>query len=433
MRKRKAVAVGVSVLAIIVGACGDPSGPDAEAVRRRAEAQQRMLQGLDREFAQLAREVSGFGGLARRSDGSAVLLLTDPTKAATARQAVAAKARLFGRLDPSRIEVRAVKFDYVQLTDWRERLRSLDVPGLVFLDIDESANHLRIGVEQGTSHDVVTSEVAKLDIPADAVTVEDSEPITPMATLQDQIRPAVGGIQIAFIVPNAPPGTLGLCTLGFNARIAGSSDTYLVTNSHCSGLQGGVQHTGIFQPFPTSLANLIALEHADPDYFEDGCYPHRRCRIGDVSIARYLPGVEATVGAIARTTLRGLTAGSLTIDDRQPTFTITDQQPFALMGQTLDKVGRTTGWTVGTVVATCIDTFVANSDISLLCQTRVLSGSGGGDSGSPVFASEAPFTNDVTLYGILWGGSNMPFGPSYVFTPLQNIELEFGPMIVTAP
>ena len=103
------------------------------------------------------------------------------------------------------------------------------------------------------------------------------------------------------------------------------------------------------------------------------------------------------------------------------------------MGQTLDKVGRTTGWTVGTVMQTCIDTFVADTDIALICQTRVLSGLGGGDSGSPVFESQAPFTNDVTLYGILWGGSNTNFGPSFVFSPLSNIEAELGPMIVTAP
>jgi len=425
----KAAGRGVSALAIVVAACGDPSGPDA--AQRRA-AQQRALRGLDREFAQIARQVSGFGGLSRRSDGSALVLLTDPTRAASARQAIAAKARLFGSIDPSRIDVRVVKFDYLQLIDWRDRLRSLDVPGLVFLDIDESANQLRIGVEPGTSHDVVASEVAKLDIPADAVSVEDTEPIAYMATLQNQIRPTVGGVQIGFIGPNTPPGMYVACTLGFNARFAGSSDTYLVTNSHCSGLQGGVQHTEIFQPSP-SPANLIALEHADPDYVEEGCYPHRRCRLGDVSVARYVPGVEATVGAIARTTLRGLTAGSLTIDDGQPTFTITNRQPFAVMGQTLDKVGRTTGWTVGTVVATCIDAFVAGSDVALICQTRVLSGLGGGDSGAPVFESQAPFSNDVTLYGILWGGSNTNFGPSFVFTPLENIEAEFGPMIVTAP
>jgi hypothetical protein len=391
-----------------------------------------MLRGIDREFVQLARAVPGFGGLSRAPDGSAIMYLTDPSQAATAKQAVAASRMLRG-IDVARIQVRAAKFDYVRLTDWRARLReSLDVKGLVFLDIDESNNHLRVGVEKGTPHELVESAIIKLDVPADAFTVEDAEPIRFLATLRDRIRPTVGGLQIAFNSADLPPGSFFVCTLGFNARSAASSDTYLVTNSHCSGLQGGVQHTEIFQPTPLP-ENLVAIEHLDPEYFTEGCYPHFRCRFSDASLARYFPGVEATVGSIARTALRGLTAGSLTIDDRQPSFTITDRQPFSVMGQTLDKVGRTTGWTVGTVAATCVDVAVADTDIVQLCQDEVFSGNGAGDSGSPIFESQAAFTNDVTLYGILWGGGTTAFGPILVFSPLENIEFELGSLIVTAP
>ena len=63
----------------------------------------------------------------------------------------------------------------------------------------------------------------------------------------------------------------------------------------------------------------------------------------------------------------------------------------------------------------------------------MLSGNAGGDSGSPIFGSQAAFTNDVTLYGILWGGGTTAFGPILVFSPLENIEFELGPLIVTAP
>jgi hypothetical protein len=126
-------------------------------------------------------------------------------------------------------------------------------------------------------------------------------------------------------------------------------------------------------------------------------------------------------------------AGSLTIDDRQPAFTITNRQPVSVVGQTLDKIGRTTGWTVGTVAATCVDFAVADSDVGLLCQDAMYSGNAGGDSGSPIFESQAPFTNDVTLYGLLWGGGTTSFGPFLAFSPLENIEFELGPLIVTAP
>ena len=434
MRTRMPAVFAVGALAL-VAACSDPSGPEpaADRYQRPPITKANLVRGLDRELAQLAREVPGFGGLSRRPDGSALMLLTDPSRAAAARQAVAAKARRLGGIDASRIEVRTVKFDYLRLTDWKAQVRSsLDVRGLVFLDIDESTNQLRIGVEQGTSHDLVAAEVTRLGIPPDAVTVEDASPIRPVATLRDRIRPTLGGIQIAFIGPTTPPGFVSVCTIGFNARFASSPDTYLVTNSHCSAVQGDNQHTEIFQ-HTSGSPNLIALEHADPDYFGEGCFVHRRCRFSDASLARYLPGVEALVGAIARTTVRGLTAGSLTIDDQKPAFSIVDKRPFALMGETLDKVGRTTGWTVGTVFATCVDVGVAETDLAQLCQDLVYSGNLGGDSGSPVFESQAPFTNDVVLYGLLWGGGTSSFGPVFVFSPMENIEFELGPMIVTAP
>jgi hypothetical protein len=388
---------------------------------------------LDREFAQVARDVPGFGGLARAADGSAVLYLTDPSRADAAKQAVAARARLLRGIDLSRVQVRPARFDYVRLTDWRARLREeLDVPGLVFLDIDESTNQLRVGVQKGTSHDAVAAAITRLDVPADAVTVEDAEPVRFTRTLRDQIRPTVGGIQIAFTSPELPAGSFFICSIGFNAQQATSSDTYLVTASHCTGMQGGVQHTQIYQPTPLPQ-NLVALEHLDPDYFVDGCYPHRRCRFSDAALARYLPGINASVGSIAATTLRGLTAGSITIDDANPSFTITDRQPFSVMGQTLDKLGRTTGWTVGTVGFTCVDVFFSDSDVTLLCQDAVFTGVGGGDSGAPVFESQVPFTSDVTLYGLLSGSANTTFGPLVFFSPLENIEFELGPLIVTAP
>ena len=417
----------VALMAFAGVACSDSTGPTGRAPDNPKQA--RLLRGLDREFAEIAREVPGFGGLSRSADGAIVLYLKDPNQLAAAKQAVAARSGVLRGIDMTRIQVRAAKFDYVQLTDWRARLRELDVPGLVFLDIDEANNHLRVGVQPGTSHQIVESAVTSLDVPGDAVTIDDAEPVRFSTTLLDQVRPTVGGLQIVFA---RSPGNFFVCTIAFNARQAGSSDTYLVTASHCSGEAGGVQHTEMFQPTPLP-ANLVALEHLDPDYFIDGCYPHRRCRFSDASLSRYLPGNAAAVGFIARTTLRGLTAGSGLIDATQPLFTITDRQPFPLMGQTLDKVGRTTGWTVGTVWLTGVDVMISDSDVALLDQDAMFSGVGGGDSGSPIFESQAAFTGDVTLYGILWGSTNTSFGPVAFFSPLENIESELGPLIVTAP
>jgi hypothetical protein len=90
------------------------------------------------------------------------------------------------------------------------------------------------------------------------------------------------------------------------------------------------------------------------------------------------------------------------------------------VGQTVNKVGRTTGWTQGLVTNTCVNTGVSGSNIVQLCQTFVSAGVGGGDSGSPVFRG----TSSVTLVGILWGGNSS--GTQFVYSPIANIEQELG-------
>jgi hypothetical protein len=113
-------------------------------------------------------------------------------------------------------------------------------------------------------------------------------------------------------------------------------------------------------------------------------------------------------------------------------LTIDLANPFIIKGEgvaadnaTVEKVGRTTGWTQGKVSGTCVDTGVQGSTIVLLCQTFV-TGSGvivqGGDSGSPVFAITSG--NEVKLLGGLWGGNQS--GTQFVYSPIANIEAELG-------
>ena len=93
----------------------------------------------------------------------------------------------------------------------------------------------------------------------------------------------------------------------------------------------------------------------------------------------------------------------------------------ALKGETVNKVGRTTGWSQGMVTATCVDTGVSRTKIVQLCQTHVSATVGSGDSGSPVFKlGGGAGADDVSLSGILWGGNNA--GTSLVFSPLANIQ-----------
>jgi hypothetical protein len=97
------------------------------------------------------------------------------------------------------------------------------------------------------------------------------------------------------------------------------------------------------------------------------------------------------------------------------------------LGAIVNKVGRTSGWTQGAVIATCVNTNVFGSNIQQLCQTFVAAGVAGGDSGSGVFVITAG--KKVTLVGILWGGSGSQL---YVFSPFNQVEKELGPLTATA-
>ena len=101
-------------------------------------------------------------------------------------------------------------------------------------------------------------------------------------------------------------------------------------------------------------------------------------------------------------------------------------------GTQVNKIGRTTGWTQGNVVQTCVNTNVSGTNITQLCQTFVQAPNnavvvGSGDSGSPVFRLTGG--SSVQLVGILWGGSSD--GRLFVFSPLKQIRDEIGAITAT--
>jgi hypothetical protein len=298
-------------------------------------------------------------------------------------------------------------------------------PGTVFADHDERINRLVFGVENEDAIPGIRVALARLGIPSFAYVVEVTQPIHQMATLRDRWRPTSAGIQIHF-------GQY-LCTMGFNVDHVISSDRSFITNSHCTNTQGGVEGTQYYQPTSTIDPTVIATEVADPTYFRRGaCPPGKRCRYSDASRARYSSGVASNRGAIHKTTT-GPNTGDLNVATTG--FTITSQDDAnqnATVGTTVNKVGRTTGWTQGNVTRTCVNTSVSGSNIMQLCQTFVANPDGatvvgGGDSGSGVFRITTG--DNVELVGILWGGSSD--NKLFVFSPLKQIQQELGSVIAT--
>lgn len=292
----------------------------------------------------------------------------------------------------------------------------LAVAGTVFADNDEAKGRLVFGVENEHVVPAVRAVLSQLGTPSSDYEIKVTEPIYQVATLRDVWRPTQAGIQIHF------PGFL--CSMGFNAD-AGSERSF-VTASHCTTTQGGVEGTPYWQPLSTVDPTVIATEVSDPEYFTfktDPICPHgKECRYSDASRALYSAGVPSTRGAIAKTT--GVNTGSLEVAG---SFSVIAQNDVGV-GAIVNKVGRTTGWTQGPVTNTCVNTNVFRSKIHLLCQTFVSAGVAGGDSGSGVFAITKK--DDVTLVGILWGGSGD--GRTFVYSPLSGVTRELGPLTATA-
>jgi hypothetical protein len=333
--------------------------------------------------------------------------LKDAAERGNAERALAPFLRAQG-IAASQLRVLPAKYDWAQLERWFTQASAevLAVRGAVFVDADEASNRVLIGVERGAAASI-RGVVARLGIPEAAVIVRETEPIHFAATLRDRVRPIVGGLQINF------PGFL--CTLGFNAVKSGQNS--FITNSHCTNKQGGTEGTPYWQPLQTVDGVQIGTEVDDPVYQKNvpGCPKGKLCRRSDASRAAYASGITFNLGGIAQTT--GPNNNSLTIAG---TFSISAEGS-ASVGQVVNKVGRTTGWTQGAVTQTCVNTGVQGSRIVQLCQTFVSAGVGSGDSGSPVFGR--PSGSNVALLGILWGGSGSTL---YVFSPIANIEQELG-------
>lgn len=395
------VAVRCVAAALLVGAAACSEGPPTTAAPSLLD----QVQAPDIQV--LARSIPGFGGLFL-DNGTPTVYLTDVGQRGIAERVLGGFARANGA---SGIRVLAGRYAYGDLDRWFQQVsyEAFEHGGVVFVDLDEAANRVLVGVERGASHANVRSLAARLGVPAEAITVRDVDPIHFAATLRDQVRPVVAGLQINF-------GNF-VCSIGFNATSGGQAS--FVTASHCTDRQGGVEGTQYFQPLASVAGSLIGTEVADPTYARNvaGCPKGKKCRRSDASRAAYASGVGFTLGGIAQTT--GANNGSLTIAG---TFAINGEGG-EVVGNVANKVGRTTGWTSGTITNTCVTTGVSGSNVALICQNFVSAGVGGGDSGSDVFMQSG---GGVRLLGVLWGGNSA--GTQFVYSPIANVEQELGPL-----
>jgi hypothetical protein len=287
-----------------------------------------------------------------------------------------------------------------------------ELDGVVFTDADETSGRFVVGVLNAGLERSVRARLQALRLSSLSVDVVVTQPIVQVTTLRDKVRPLVGGLQIRF--------DEYFCTYGFNANLTNGTRGF-VTNAHCTTKDGTVTGTLYYQPLNQTMDEFIGTEILDPPPFTgNGCPRRKVCRYSDAAFAQLDSFVFGSLGTLAKTT--GPNDGSL---DIAGSFTITAEAAGnATVGETLNKVGRTTGWTQGKVSNTCVNTSVSGTKIVRLCQDFVKAGVEAGDSGSNVFKIISG--DNVQLNGILWGKSSSIFGTYFVFSPLQYIRQELG-------
>jgi len=392
--------------------------------------------GLDGRFVELVQRVPGFGGYFFDANGDLNVYLTDLSHAAAARAAVADVARNRPERSahpwskPADVLVRRGEFDAVQLDGWRGRLTAaIASDGVQLVDTDEAANRLFIGVSDEEAKARVLARVAQLRVPRNAVAVEIVQPASLIITLRNYVRPLVGGLEIGFNVN----GTASICTLGVNVWYAnyavgipvGTRGFY--TAAHCSATRGNTDSTVFSQG-----GVQIGHEAWDPPFFTSAwntrCAPGWPCRWSDVAFVSYDSGANRQQGAVAHTTYRGFgpwQTGSIDVQPSAYNF-ILYQTATPVVGQYLDKVGRTTGWTSGAVSRTCTDYFIGGADI--LCQDEVAAYADSGDSGSPVFMWTGQTTG--AFAGIVWAKTGTG---SYIFSNIDRIAADMGNGVTYGP
>ena len=349
----------------------------------------------DSEIEEMAELVPGFGGMFYDEKGQPTVYLTDSSSELRLKSIIPDVVILQG------------DYDFRTLQRYRVELRSaLSIDGVVALDVDERSNRVRISISQDLNpkqRSQLRRRLMRMSADPDAVTIDERPEFLNHATVQDTVRPVVGGLQIAS--PRA------VCTLGFVVN----RGTQFITNSHCTLIPGVVENTPFTQ---NARGRQIGVEVVDPLCVQGpGCPPGRVCCNSDAALADFNPGTFAGQGLIART----VTCNTGTFNDFELNGNLfTSGTATASVGQVVTKVGNISGCRRGTVAQTCADVNVGGTNTTLLCQTIVQANgfpiSLPGDSGSPVFFQDG---NNAVAVGLLWGGSSD--GSLMAFSPISQV------------
>ena len=400
-------------------------------------------------FAELAAQAPSSAGFYLDSIGSLVVVVGDVADEERARDVVKGFVDAGRIRDPrareGAIRIKRGQYSFVELANWRDAAFDgilMSIGGVVSLDLSERLNRVTIGVAPRTAAAAraqVYAALPRLGIDSAAVVINEHEAIRFLVVKKPMDRSPAHAALLPYGLDYGADTLFGglradtdtwTCSLGVIADRG--SVRGLVTAAHCDDMWRMNQHA-IYQP---DNSHQVGSEHTDPEGWGCGFLDLDECRNSDASFYSLSSGILSYRGLIGRTqNSAGPNSGngSILLDQNRPYFIITSvDDEDAYSGQTVQKIGRTSGWTWGHIENTCVDhrhDGWPDSEITQ-CAYDADYTSADGDSGGPVFAMEGDgYTQAdlVRLLGITFGHVDN----NSVFSKWGRIETDLGALTVT--
>lgn len=455
--------LAVLVIAGFTAGCDNFEAPEANSVgsesaaARAIEAATQLTKAevlanlgtetFDGYMAAINEKVPGFGG-AYFEDGLLKIAMVGGQSKADQISSVIAElddgAPDFARtVGAAQVEIVPALYDFASLVAWKEMSNPLMEIGVKLIDADEKTNTVTLGIYDSTIESSVREAAGKIGIPDDALTIEIMNEVKEAGwDLQDYAPYLESGYEIMF-----GPSDTQKCTMGpiaFRGSFSGAIGGFLL-NSHCTAVKGGVDNNPIYQETWAWPGEYIGYEIVDPAWTSGGAGSVSRAsdgidhgmfgppvggrpyRLSDAAFADMETSRNTLFGQIAKTRWRN--RNSPGDRERVGSFEIVADalnNSQHLVGVELNKVGRSSGWTYGPIARACFtQPDPQDNSRDLKCQYTVDGLGQGGDSGSAVFRI-TPGTNEVTLYGLLWGRTtfNGVDVPPFYFSTWQAVNSE---------
>lgn len=431
--------------------------PSSNATRAMGVVDDRLPRNIRPEeegFAVLSEHVPSSAGYYIDREGSTVVLVRDSAEFGAARTAL---LRLRPQMPyaPTRgtIRVEKAKYSFAQLARWRDLIFDKafsSTPGVTSLDLDEARNRVVIGVDQaqlGNATEGVQRTLAQLDIDTAAIIIQAETPLQWSGGVLNSFRGSVispdlasgpwssvvGGIMmiVSATDPDSPMGgASGGCTVGFTTLYTPpSASPYraVVSASHCTAQWGFLGSTTFTV---NGISGNAGTEAVDATAYS--CGITGSCRASDAALFQLAPTAPYELGLIARPHA----PPALNQDVLNPWFMVRGTTPRPT-GAPYSKIGRTSGWTTGTVHSTCVDhSFGGSLGVFSLkthrCQDVGTAYNTGGDSGGSVFFRVD--TLSVDLLGTTVGHKKIGSTTYHVWSPYSRIASDMpGTMVVHRP